>query len=345
MGEAETPDLEALKRKAVYLGRKEIWGLEGIRLNSRILEVDPDDFGALYRRGKCYEMGDDFPAAKEDYSRALLIKPGTKYAEEALRRIQRGWAEAEERAEKARTKRRAEARAEAARRAERARARAEEAREKKRAEERRAAAERARAEDFRRVEAMVDFEEAYRFGVVVSKGSDPDYELATAAFKKAWELDPRKNYRQGGRPDPGLFEVPTRLARVYRKSGELDLAQRTYEWVLRHNDSRFAKVGLAAVHEDCGKHARALELYEEVLARVPRDSYALRGMAKALSSLGRVEEAVEAYEEAAKVSGGEGRDFAAAVAGLENMREGLRREGETDRARWIHSVVLRLRNG
>jgi tetratricopeptide (TPR) repeat protein len=319
VGEGASTDLETLRREAAHMGRKRNFGLDAVRVNTRILEEDPDDFGALYRRGKCYEAQDDFPAARADYSRALRIKPGTSYVQEALIRIERGWEGAEERAEKARARRRAEE----ARQAEKARA---------------------KAEDFRRVEAMTSFEEAYDFGVVASKGSRPDYPLAIAALKKAWILDPRKSDRRGEKPNPGLFEVPTRLARIYRKTGQLDRARLTYEWVLTYNDSRFAKVGLAAVHEACGRHTEALDLYEEVLSRIPRDPYALRGMAKALSSLRRFKEAVEAYQEAAEASGRSGKDFAAAVTGLEKMREDAQREGETDRSQWIASVLWRLRD-
>ena len=38
-----------------------------------------------------------------------------------------------------------------------------------------------------------------------------------------------------------------------------------YEWVLEHHDNRFARVGLAAVHEDNGEHVKALRLYKSVL--------------------------------------------------------------------------------
>ncbi len=337
MGEARNPDLEALMHAAARMGQKCNWGLEAVRVNTRILEEDPDNFGALYRRGQCYEKQDDFPAAKEDYSRAMRIKPGTRYVEEALERIERGWEGAEERAEKAREK----ARAAAARQAEKARAKVEKVQAKKRAEEARAAAEKSRAEDLRRVEAMSSFEEAYNFGVAASKGSRPDYSLAIAALKKAWELDPRKN-RQGGKRGTGLFEIPTRLASIYRKNGQLDRARRTYEWVLKRDDSLYAMVGLAAVHEDCDRHSQSLELYEAVLARNPGDPYALRGLARTLSSLGQVDEAIETFYKAAEAARGSRKDFVAAVSGLERMRENLRCGGDTNRAQWIDSVLWRL---
>ncbi len=132
--------------------------------------------------------------------------------------------------------------------------------------------------------------------MAASKASSPDYAVAIAAFKKAYKRDPRRKVRSGKNPDPGLFEVPTRLAAAYRLNGQLYEAQKMYEWVLERQDSRFARVGLAAVHEDNRKHVQALKLYESVLDRHPRDPYALRGAARTLASLGRAEEATEAYE-------------------------------------------------
>lgn len=78
--------------------------------------------------------------------------------------------------------------------------------------------------------------------------------------------------RPGRKPDPGLFEVPTRLAAAYRLNGQPYEAQKMCEWVLEHHD----KVGLATVHEDEGKHVKALRLYESVLADDPQNRYALK---------------------------------------------------------------------
>lgn len=94
-GGARYVDLEGLKRRAENMGKAGDWGLWALQANTRILELDPGNFGALYRRGRCYEEQDDFPAAKEDYSRALQIQP-RKFVEEALGRLERGWNEAEE---------------------------------------------------------------------------------------------------------------------------------------------------------------------------------------------------------------------------------------------------------
>ena len=86
-----------------------------------------------------------------------------------------------------------------------------------------------------------DFEEAYALGVAASKAPSPNYAVAIAAFKRAYTLDPRRRVSPGRKPDPGLFEVPTRLAAVYRLNGQAYEAQKMYEWVLSRYDSRFAR--------------------------------------------------------------------------------------------------------
>ena len=263
-------NLDGLTREAANLGRRGDWGPQGIRLNTEILEQDPDNLAALIRRGRCFLEGDDYSAAREDYSRALQVDPGSTPARSGLSRVQAGWDAGLARAEK------------------------------------RAAKKRAQAEELRRVEALTDFEKARSTGIAATDRNPPDYTLAIAAFRKAYRLDPRRKLGPGGRPPAGLFEVPTRLARVYRKSGRLDQAQKTYEWILRHRDSLHAKVGLAAVHEDRRRHSMALELYEEVLGEDPRSPAALRGKARTLASLDRAEEAVEAYSRA-EYFGGSGR--------------------------------------
>ena len=157
-------------------------------------------------------------------------------------------------------------------------------------------------EERRAVEWLTDFEEAYALGISASKASPPNYPLAIAAFSKAYRLDPRRKVRAGQKPDPGLFEVPTRLAAAYRLNKQPHEAQKMYEWVLEHHDNRFARVGLAAVHGDEGRHTKALRLYESVLADDPHNRYALRGLARTLANLGRRKEAREAYEKALRAS-------------------------------------------
>lgn len=162
---------------------------------------------------------------------------------------------------------------------------------------------RRQAEEVRAVAHLTDFEEVYVLGVNASKGSPPNFPLAIAAFSKAYRLDPRRKVKPGAKPDPGLFEVPTRLAAAYRLNKQPYQAQKMYEWVLEHHDSQFARVGLAAVYEDKGKHVQALKLYQSVLNRNPDNRFALRGVARTLANLGRDEEASKAYKKARRLSG------------------------------------------
>lgn len=97
-----------------------------------------------------------------------------------------------------------------------------------------------------------------------------------------------------------------------------------YEWILDRHDSPAAKVGLAAVHEDKRRHTGALGLYEEVLSQNPDNPYALRGIARTLSSLDRPAEAVNAYEKAVERAETPG-DAAAAATGLDTARKKLRK--------------------
>jgi tetratricopeptide (TPR) repeat protein len=244
-------------------------GLEALRLNTRILELDPENAAALTRRGLCSLAMDDL-AAKQDLSHALKLRP-SDVVEGFLDDVERGWNGWRERA---------------LTRVEDARAEAE--KEQAEAEKERVEADR-RAEDLRTVEATMSFEVAYAIGVARSKGDPPDYDLAVAALKKAYRVDPRRKVGPGEAPDPDLFEVPTRLARVLRDAGRLGEAEMMYLWVLERHDSRYARTGIAAVYEDGGEHQKALETYEGVLDRHPRDPYALRGIARTFSSLGRVD--------------------------------------------------------
>lgn len=88
--ENESP-LETLMREAKRLGNKGDWGPDAIRINSRILELDPNNLAALTRRARCYFEQDDYAAAREDYQRALEIYPASKIVKESLARIEREW--------------------------------------------------------------------------------------------------------------------------------------------------------------------------------------------------------------------------------------------------------------
>lgn len=107
--------LEYLTREAAAMGRARNYGSMAVLMNARILEMDPGNYAALIRRGRCYQEQDEYAAAQEDYSRALRTRPGDKLAEEALEKIESEWVAWEER-EKRRTEKRVEkARAEAGR--------------------------------------------------------------------------------------------------------------------------------------------------------------------------------------------------------------------------------------
>lgn len=298
-GDGSGQDLEALTREAKRMGKKGDWGPNAIRLNTKILDLDPDNLPALTRRARCFLEQDDYPAAQRDYVHASQIYPESKIVKEGLAKIDRGWDAARERKQR-RT------------------AKARELVERKRAQ----------AQELSRIETLTSFQEARRMGIEAANSEPPSYPVAIAAFKKAYKLDPRRKLGPGMAPPPGLFEIPTRLARVYRASGQSYQAQRMYEWILERNDSQAARVGLAAVHEDKGRHVVALRLYEEVLSQNPHDPYALRGVARTLASLDRVEEAVEAYAKALK-GAKTAKDAAAASAGLKKMRRGLKQRWES----------------
>jgi tetratricopeptide (TPR) repeat protein len=106
------------------------------------------------------------------------------------------------------------------------------------------------AEKVAAVEQLTNFDEAHALGVAASDASSPDYPLAIAAFKKAYRLDPRRKVKSGSKPEPGLFEVPMKLAAAYKRNGQFYESQKMYEWVLKHHDSRVAKTELALLHED-----------------------------------------------------------------------------------------------
>ena len=211
-----------------------------------------------------------------------------------------------------------------------ARRRAQEERrrqEQERADQARAAKEASKREEEKlaAVEQLTDFAEAHALGVAASSAPSPDYPLAIAAFKKAYRLDPRRKVRSGSKPEPGLFEVPMKLAAAYRLNGQFHESQKMYEWVLKHHDSRIARTELAAVreerlalaavraarekglalaaeHEVNCKRSEALKLYKELVRSDPHDTSALRGVARMLDKLGRGVEAREAYDRVRRAS-------------------------------------------
>ncbi len=159
-------------------------------------------------------------------------------------------------------------------------------------------------EKFAAVEQLTDFAEAHALGLDASNAPSPDYPLAIAAFKKAYRLDPRRKVRSGEKPDPGLFEVPTKIAAAYRLNGQFHEAQKMCEWVLGHYDSRIARMELATLHEVNCKRSEALKVYKELVHSDPHDMRALRGVARMSDKLGRGVEAREAYDRVRRASRG-----------------------------------------
>lgn len=186
------------------------------------------------------------------------------------------------------------------------------------------------AEDLQEVGGLICFEEARSLGVAARNGSHPNYPLAIAAFRKAFELDRRR------------YDVVTMLAATYRACKQLEKAEKVYRWVLTREDSTFARVGLAAVYADTKRPAKARKLYEEVLDQEPVNSYALMGLGRVFYNLDLPEQAIEVFEKAAKFSE-DRRTARDAVDELKKMRETYRNRGEADRAEWIDSVLDRLR--
>lgn len=92
--------------------------------------------------------------------------------------------------------------------------------------------------------------------------------------------------------------------------------------------------------QDKDRPLEAKEMYHEVLARYPGDAFALRGLGRTLASLGRCEEATEAFERAADAAEGP-KDRNAAKRALAAMRKRFLREGDAERARWVDSILSR----
>lgn len=304
-----------LEERAKELGRAGEWGALALGVNTRILEAEPGNLAALTRRARCNLACDDLPAAK-------ALGPESRMQREDLMRglteVEAGWDAAIRRRQKR-----------------------EERRER-------------REGLFREIEAIEGFDEARALGILYAGGIRGgsgysagqgavgiDRPLAVAAFRRAYRVDPRRRVAEGEDPDPGIFEIPTRMGAVYRAMRELDKAAGTYEWVLSHHESAYARVGLAAVREDQGRHGEALGHYEAVLAKKPGDAYALRGMARVLTSLGREEEAIAAFERSARFAD-DAAEAARARAALAGLKAALHRQGRTDQARAAAEALDRM---
>ncbi len=83
----EARRLRDLVEKAKQLGRAGNKGPEAIRLNTRILHLDPKQVCAYIRRGICYLAAEDFDAAKKDFEEALALEPNNCFAITSLNEI------------------------------------------------------------------------------------------------------------------------------------------------------------------------------------------------------------------------------------------------------------------
>lgn len=212
---------------------------------------------------------------------------------------------------------------------------------KRRQEEDRRSRERARVwtkrrlrrkQNLRRVDSLTSFDEARSLAVAAKEASSPDYELAIAAFRKAFMLDPS---RKG---------ILVSLAATYRADRHLSKAEKLYAWILEHKGGTAAQIGLAAVYRDMKRPEEACKLYKSVLHERPDDLYALKGIAGVYSDLGFTEKAVETYEKAVASARKHGKSFDA-VRELEKIKEKYKRENQTSKAAWIDSVIQNLRAG
>ena len=61
MAKTQNSLLKRLEREARDLRAKENWDERAIAVNSRILELDPENVTALCRRARCYKEQEAFP--------------------------------------------------------------------------------------------------------------------------------------------------------------------------------------------------------------------------------------------------------------------------------------------
>ena len=80
--------LKRLEAEALRLRRMEDWGEDALRANTRILEVDPSNFAAIVRSGRCCREMGNLSTARETYLRALKLAPENKYVRKAVEEIE-----------------------------------------------------------------------------------------------------------------------------------------------------------------------------------------------------------------------------------------------------------------
>lgn len=144
----------------------------------------------------------------------------------------------------------------------------------------------------KKIHSMKSFEEACRIAKSYKNKGLPQRRIAVEAFRRAFKLDRRRT------------DILIELAAVHRTMRQRDEAQRIYEWILkRDKEHSIAKVGLAAIYKDKKRLRDGLKLCDEVLAKEPRNSYALRCRAGILSELDRGSEAANSYVESLRAGG------------------------------------------
>ena len=100
----DNPELGKLRQDARRLNRAGSWDEEAMRVNSRILELDPRDVAALTRRARCRRTLKQFEGAMEDYRRALELSPAHPHIPQALDETKREADAYEEEKQKTREK-------------------------------------------------------------------------------------------------------------------------------------------------------------------------------------------------------------------------------------------------
>lgn len=315
--------IEELLASARRLAKEKNWGREAVAVNTAILEAAPDDVPSLTRRGRCHQELGALGAARRDYELALKLDPGNRIAQNALDKLDGGAALC--RKVRVVEKDRLTARNNWKRRQQAERESRESARiwVKRRAR---------RKHILQKLAGLTSFDEASSIAIAAKEASPPDYELAIAAFRKAFMLDRSRKH------------ILVRLAATYRADRQLAKAEKLYDWIVEHEGSFAARTGLAAVYRDMKKPEKACKLYKAVLDYRPDDPFALKGLAGVFSDIGLVEKAVETYEKAGASARKHGEPLDV-VWDLERIKEKYIRENQVSKAAWIDSVIHNLRIG
>jgi tetratricopeptide (TPR) repeat protein len=133
------------------------------------------------------------------------------------------------------------------------------------------------------IRSIRDFAEAYAVGRAYKDKPPARRRMAVEALRQAFRLNRNE------------MNVLIELAAVHRSLRQRDEAERIYTWILRREQNSAAKIGLAALYKDRKRLRDGLKLCDEVLAKEPRNPYALRCRASILSELDRGAEAAESF--------------------------------------------------